>query len=250
MASPTPFAGQVILVTGAASGIGLATARYLAARGATLALADIKDTELTDAATGIQNDFPDAKLSFNTLDIASTESVDKFVTDIIQRFGKLNGAVNNAGVMGPLGPITELKDDDAQRVIDVNVGGTLRCLRAELRVIEEGGSIVNIASVAGLIAYPGLAAYVASKHAVAGLTKCAAKESGARNIRVNAVCPGAIDTPMLNEQRSEKASLPPPPIARLGRPEEIAAMIGYLLGSESGYTSGACLPVDGAGWVC
>lgn len=189
MATLKPFANKVFLVTGAAQGIGLAVSKYLAARGASLALADVKDQELNSAATSIAKEWPDVKIKHTVVDVSDTRAVDAFVADTVKDFGKLSGAVNNAGIIGKLGPIVELKDEDWQRVQQVNVGGIMRCLRAELKVIEEGGSIVNMASVAGLIGFPGLTPYVCSKHAIIGLTKCAAKEAGARNVRVNAICP-------------------------------------------------------------
>ncbi|KAF2256488.1 NAD(P)-binding protein [Trematosphaeria pertusa] len=244
-----PFATKAILVTGAAQGIGLAIARYLARRGANLALADRKKAELESASAAIAKENPDVKIMSRAVDVSNTHEVNAFVADTVRTFGKLNGAVNNAGILGKWGNIEDIKDEDWQRVQQINLGGVMRCLRAELGVIEEGGSIVNMSSVAGLIGFPGLSPYVCSKHAVIGLTKCAAKEAGARNVRVNAVCPGPIVTPMLDEVY-HGTTLPTPPIARDGQPEEIASVVGYLLGDESKYTSGVCIPVDGAGYAC
>ncbi|KAF2463390.1 3-oxoacyl-reductase [Lindgomyces ingoldianus] len=249
MATPQIFANRVIAVTGAAQGIGLAVARYLAARGANLALADVKRKELETAHEQMSKDFPNVETTTTVVDVSNTHSVNEWIAETKQTFGKLDGAVNNAGILGKWAKITDLKDEDWQRVQQVNVGGTMRCLRAELKIIEEGGSIVNLSSVAGLTGFPGLSPYVVSKHAVIGLTRCAAKEAGPRNIRVNAICPGPIETPMLDEVYAGTA-LPKPPIARDGNPEEIASLVGYLLGSESKYTSGACIPVDGAGYAC
>ncbi|KAF1966108.1 NAD(P)-binding protein [Bimuria novae-zelandiae CBS 107.79] len=233
MASPTPFKDKVILITGAARGIGLATSHYLALRGATLVLVDVKQSELDAASAELKSKYPDLQFHCAVVDVANTDAVEGLVADTVKRFGKLSGA-----------------DKDFERVIGINAGGVMKCMRAELRVMEDGASIVNTASVAGLVAYPGLQAYVASKHAVVGLTKAIAKEVGGRGIRVNAVCPGAVDTPMLKEQPQEANNLPPPPIARMGKPEEIAAVVAYLLGDESKYTTGACIPVDGGGFAC
>ncbi|ORX97052.1 short chain dehydrogenase/ reductase [Clohesyomyces aquaticus] len=249
MATPQIFLNKVFTVTGAAQGIGLAVARYLAARGANLALADVKRQELELAVEKINKDFPDNEVTSTVVDVSNTHAVDSWFAETMSTFGKLDGAVNNAGILGTFAKITEIKDEDWQRVERVNVGGTMRCLRAELKIMEEGGSIVNLSSVAGLIGFPGLTPYVASKHAVIGLTRCAAKEAGPRNIRVNAICPGPIETPMLDEVYVG-TELPKGPIARDGKPEEIAALVGYLLGEESKYTSGACVPVDGACFAC
>jgi len=251
MSAPNPliFANKTIAITGAARGIGLAVARYVAARGANLALADIESSELTSSSESLQRDFPAIRLTITVVDVRSSEAVDKWFADTLATFGELHGAVNNAGVLGKFGVIGTIKDDDWERVMSINVNGVMRCLRAELPIIQEGGSIVNMSSLAGLKGGPGLGPYCTSKHAVIGLTKVAAAEAGARRVRVNAVCPGSIETLMLDEVAAGAASMggkiPSAPIARFGRPEEVAALVGYLLGPESAYTSGACIPVDG-----
>ncbi|KAF2496421.1 3-oxoacyl-reductase [Lophium mytilinum] len=250
MAPPSalPFAKKVIAITGAARGIGLAIARYLAERGANLALADVEREQLEASVKDLQRDFPDSQITSTVVNVCSSSEVDSWITSTVSTFGELYGAVNNAGIMGKWGNIDAIEDQDWDRLMNINVGGVMRCLRAELKVLVEGGSIVNTSSVAGLKASVMLAPYVTSKHAVIGLTKCAALEAAGRRIRVNAVCPGPIETPMLVEVMKGPA-LPGPPLARAGKPEEIAAMVGYLLGPESLYTTGACIPVDG-GFAC
>ncbi|KAF2813548.1 3-oxoacyl-reductase [Mytilinidion resinicola] len=243
-----PFAKKAIAITGAARGIGFAIARYLAERGANLALADVEREQLEASVKGLRHDFPDSKITSTVVNVCSSKEVDSWINDTVATFGELNGAVNNAGIMGKWGNIDTIEDEDWDRLMNINVGGVMRCIRAELKVLTEGGSIVNTSSVAGLKASIALAPYVTSKHAVIGLTKCAALEAAGKRIRVNAVCPGPIETPMLVEVM-KGPPLPGPPIARAGKPEEVAALVGYLLGPESLYTTGACIPVDG-GFVC
>ncbi|OCK78136.1 3-oxoacyl-reductase [Lepidopterella palustris CBS 459.81] len=242
--TPKPFAHKTIAITGAAQGIGLAIAHYLASRGANLALSDIKRSELEAAHQSLSQAFPDIIITSTVVDVSSTPSINAWIASTLSTFGAFSGAVNNAGILGPWVNITDIKDEDWERVQRVNVGGVMRCLRAELGVIEEGGSIVNLSSVAGLKGCPGLSPYVTSKHAIIGLTKCAAMEAGRRGVRVNAVCPGSIETPMLVEVEAG-LKLPPGPLGRGGTPEEVASMVGYLLGPESVYMSGCAIPIDG-----
>jgi NAD(P)-dependent dehydrogenase (short-subunit alcohol dehydrogenase family) len=190
MASPTPFAGKVIAVTGAASGIGLATAHYLALRGASLSLADLNVKPLSDAKASIQKECPKAQILTTTLNVTKAADVNAWIATTISTFHKLDGAANLAGVFSPSGnAITEMDDGEWDAVISVNLTGVMYCLRAELKVLEKGGSIVNASSVAGLVGSSGYAAYTASKHGVVGLTRSAAREEGGRGVRVNCICP-------------------------------------------------------------
>lgn len=230
--------------------MGFSISRYLALRGATVSMADIKAPELTTAAELIQKECPDASIMHAVIDVSKAAAVDEWIASTVATFGKLDGAANNAGILRPTTMLKDLSDEEWNRIIGVNLTGVMNCMRAELRVMGNGASIVNVSSVAGLIGLPGLAAYVASKHGVLGLTKAVAKEVAANSIRVNCVCPGAIDTPMLRSG-AVKAEVYTVPAAlqRVGSADDIASTVAFLLGPESSYTTGQSYAVDG-GWVC
>jgi|TARA_R110002003_G_scaffold206_25_gene15914 NAD(P)-dependent dehydrogenase (short-subunit alcohol dehydrogenase family) len=185
------MSGKVVAITGGASGIGLATAFLLASRGATLSLADVSESGLDAASKEIKSKHDVEVLTF-PLDVRNTQQVDAWIQDTIVQFGKLDGAANIAGVIPKsigLGGIAQLEEDDWNFVIGINLTGVMHCMRAQMRVISDGGSIVNAASIAGLTGRPNNAAYAASKHGVIGLTKSAAKEVGGRGVRVNSFAP-------------------------------------------------------------
>lgn len=190
--SPTSsMAGKVIAITGGASGIGLATAYLLASRGATLSLADVSDRGLEAASEAIKAAHAVEILTFS-LDVRNPEQVNTWIQETIAKFGKLDGAANIAGVIPKsigVGGIAEMDAEEWDFVIGVNLTGVMHCMRAQMRAISDGGSIVNASSIAGLTGRPNNAAYAASKHGVIGLTKSAAKEIGARGVRVNAFAP-------------------------------------------------------------
>lgn len=191
MADSQRFSGKVIAITGAASGIALATAHLLAAQGASLSLADQNEAQLTQVAQDLRTKYS-TKIHSQALDVRKASNVDAWILGTIATFGHLHGAANLAGVVGTsmmTKTIAEQDEDDWEFVLGVNLTGVMHCLRAEMRVIEDGGSVVNAASVAGLQGRALNAAYSASKHGVVGLTRSVAKEFGGRRIRVNAVCP-------------------------------------------------------------
>jgi len=245
--------GKIIAITGGASGIGLATAQLLASRGATVCISDVDEKALV----GVEAEFRTLSTPFSTaqLDVTSREQVDAWINSIVEKYGRLDGAANCAGIVGRLHGITtvaELEDEEWNRIIGVNLTGLMYCLRAELRKIADFGSIVNISSIQGVMGFPGSAAYAASKHAVIGLTRSAAKEVGDREIRVNAVAPGAIMTPLLKraqEANPEEGKNNPVAIKRYGTAEEMAGIICFLLGPESTYVTGSVYGGDG-GWDC
>ena len=191
MATSLPLNGKVIAITGAASGIGLATAKLLASRGATLSLADLQEVPLSSTVEHIRTTYKTPVHSF-VLDVRKYKDVDAWVTEIIQTFGRLDGAANLAGVIGKsigISGIADTDEDEWDFIIAVNLTGVMHCMRAQMKVIAEGGSIVNASSIAGLTGRANNGAYAASKHGVIGLTRSAAKEIGVKGVRVNSVAP-------------------------------------------------------------
>ena len=227
--------GKVALVTGGGSGIGAATADLLRERGATVVAADLRPGQ------GIE-----------VLDVTDEGAVDALVASIVERHGALDVAANVAGSPGVYAHVAEARTDDWRDTMAVNLDGVFFCLRAELRAMRASGrgSIVNVASSAGRMGVPGLSAYSASKHAVLGLTKSAALEVAHNGIRVNAVCPGSVRTPMLrsfvggDEDLLEKMGRRAP-MGRLGEPSEIAEAVVWLLSDAAGFVTGNALSPDG-----
>jgi NAD(P)-dependent dehydrogenase (short-subunit alcohol dehydrogenase family) len=191
MTSMASLAGRVIAITGAAGGIGSATAHTLASRGAILSLADMEKMALENLAQKLRDEHK-IDVMTTVVNVTDSEKVDGWIASTVKRFGKLSGAVNLAGTVGKeigLKSAAEVSDQDFDLVMAINVRGVMACQRAQLRSIEDGGSIVNAASVSGKIGIPNLLAYGTSKHAVIGLTRIAASENGHRNVRVNAIAP-------------------------------------------------------------
>jgi NAD(P)-dependent dehydrogenase (short-subunit alcohol dehydrogenase family) len=236
------FSGKVALVTGGASGIGAACARAFHAAGAKVVIADLNP----DAAGRLASELGDRAVA-TRLDVADPASCQAMVDLAVEQFGEVDIAVNNAGISTELAPIPDTTVDDWRKVISINLDGVFYCLKAEMAVMKAGASIVNIASIMGAIARTGAAAYVASKHGVVGLTKVAALEGADRNIRVNAIGPGYIETPLLQQATLEAldqiAALHP--LGRLGKPDEIAAAVVFLASPSASFITGAYYPVDG-----
>jgi NAD(P)-dependent dehydrogenase (short-subunit alcohol dehydrogenase family) len=242
---------KVVMVTGAASGIGRATALALAREGATLSLSDVDEgggTKTLEAVRGAG-----AEALFLRVDVTDEAQVAAMVAKTVERFGRLDAAFNNAGVENAPTPTTDVTLAVFEQVLAVNLRGVFLCMRAEIpAMLRQGkGSIVNTASVAGLLGAPGLLPYVASKHAVVGMTRTAAAEFTAQGIRVNAVCPGLIDTPMLDrlaanlgKERME-AYVTMTPIRRLADPGEVAQAVVWLCSDESSFVTGSAMTVDG-----
>lgn len=241
--------GKGVLVTGAASGIGRATALALASEGARVLVADRDAAGVESAAKAIAEG--GGKASAYVGDVSRAADVEAMVRAAVDAFGRLDGAVNAAGVLAAPALLHDMALAEWERTIAVNLTGVFLCLQQELRVMraQGHGSIVNVASGAGVLGTPALGHYVASKHGILGLTKTAALENARAGVRVNAICPGSTDTPMLQgfmsgSAEARKMILASAPPGRLGTPEEIAEAAVWLLSDRASYVSGESLFVD------
>lgn len=236
--------GKTALVTGAGSGIGRATATVLAREGAAVLVADINEAAGRETVRLIGNE-----AHFVRADITDPAAADALVAEAVRLWGRLDAACNNAAIEGKLGRLVDQSDEDFTRIFDVNVRGCFNCLRAELRqMLEQGhGAIVNMASGAGQIGVPMMGLYAGTKHAVVGLTKTAALEVARTGIRVNAMLPGMVDTPMTRERLypGQAEILNFAPAGRPARPEEIADGVAWMLSDRSAYMMGSSIVVDG-----
>lgn len=242
--------GKVALVTGAGSGIGLATAACFAREGARVIVSDVNVASGEAAAEQIRKAGGEAR--FVACDVSDEAQVQAMVEFARAQYGRLDCAHNNAGGPGPGAAVHGMPLDDWNRTLAVNLTGVFLCMKHEIALMQAqgGGAIVNTASGAGLVATPFLAHYAAAKHGVLGLTKSAALENAKTNVRINAVCPGSIDTPALRAWMSqspevEKGILRTQPGGRLGRPEEIAEAVVWLCSDRASFVHGESMVVDG-----
>ncbi len=241
---------KAVLITGAASGIGRATAVAAQAEGARLLLSDVSDAEgqaLADELGAV----------YASCDVTSEEAVEGLVKRATDELGRLDGAFNCAGILGTVALTTDTPYDGWKRIIDVDLNGVFLCTKHELRVMAEqgSGSILNMASAAGLIGWPGASGYVAAKHGVVGLSKAAALEYAPQGVRVNAICPSYTITPMVekdlfedalgNDEELIGAARANHPIGRFAQPEEIASAATWLLSDKASFVTGTAMPVDG-----
>lgn len=244
-----PLAGKVVLIVGASAGIGADAARVLAADGAALMLAARSKEPLAALAAELGSVGHD--VAYTTGDVSEAEAVARFVDETVERFGRLDGAYNNAA-MTQAGRLDEVLEEDFDRIVAVNVKGTWLCIREESRVMRErgSGSIVNMSSVGGVRGSSGMGAYQATKHAVIGLTRTAAHDLGPFGIRVNVIAPGPTETPMLAQTRRAipggvEARVAATPLRKAGTGPEVAAAASFLLSDRASHISGVVLPVDG-----
>lgn len=247
------FENKVVLITGGATGIGLATAQRFAQEGAKVVIAGRNRAHGEAAVKAIQDSGGEA--SFIQTDVSQEDQVQALMDKTLSTYGGLDIAFNNSGTEGTLAPLAEDSQDNYNHIFDVNVKGLWLCMKHELKHMQQRhhGSIVNNASIAGLIGFPNLGLYAASKHAVLGLTKSAALENAAQGIRVNAVSPAVIETDMaerfLGAQPDKEASTAGikamHPIGRFGKPDEIASAVTWLCSDDASYVVGQSLTVDG-----
>jgi NAD(P)-dependent dehydrogenase (short-subunit alcohol dehydrogenase family) len=243
------MSSPVVLITGALTGIGRATAVTFAKEGARVVISGRRDEEGKKLVAELRK--LGAEAEFVRSDVRHEDDVRALVDKAVQRFGRLDIAVNNAGTEGTPGPVTEQTSETYAATFDTNVLGTLLSMKHELRAMlpQGSGSIVNVSSAYGSIGAAGASVYVASKHAIEGLTKSAALEVAGTGVRVNVVAPGTTDTGMLTRftstDQNKAALVSTVPVGRLAKPEEIAQVIAFVASENASYMTGASIPVDG-----
>ncbi|WP_225336569.1 SDR family oxidoreductase [Halomicrobium urmianum] len=244
----TDFQSRTAIVTGAASGIGRATAERFAAEGANVVVSDVDADGGRETVDRIEADGGTA--AFVETDVSDADDVEAMVAEAVDAYGGLDVAVNNAGIEGETDPLAEVSEDAWDRVVDINLKGVWLCLKHELpELVDGGGAVVNVSSIAGLVSAGGVP-YVASKHGLVGLTRVAATQYAADDVRVNAVCPGVIDTPMVDragdaDPEAIEQFVGMQPLGRMGTPEEVANAIVWLCSDEASFVTGSAYPVDG-----
>ena len=247
--------GKVAIITGAGSGIGRATSKIFAREGARLLLADIVEAAGNETLKAVKDAGADA--IFMKVDVSKASEPEAMVAKAVASFGRLDCAFNNAGIEGEGALTHKCSEENWNRVIAINLTGVWLCLKAEIaQMLSQGGggAIVNTSSLAGIAGAIGGPAYVAAKHGVAGLTKAAALEYGRHGIRVNAVCPGPIRTPMMQRimrgsSEAEQRMIRSEPLKRFGEPEEIGETVAWLCSARASYVTGLPMPVDGGAFA-
>ena len=244
------FAGKVAFITGAGSGIGRATALAFADRGAAVSIADVS----AEASRAVADEIVHAggQALGLSCDVTSSTDVQTALQQTVEAFGRLDFAFNNAGIEQPPTPLADITEDQWQRVLDIDLRGVFLCMKYEIPLVlaAGGGAIINTSSGAGVKGFAGGGAYGAAKHGVIGLTRCAALDYAAANVRINAICPGIIETPMMDRfsggtPEGRERVIGQEPVGRMGRPEEIASAVMWLCSDNAAFTVGHALVVDG-----
>jgi NAD(P)-dependent dehydrogenase (short-subunit alcohol dehydrogenase family) len=251
------FKGKTIVITGGGMGLGLATAKVVASKGANLVIVDYNQEALNKAEAEITSVAPDVEILGIVADVSNEDAVKNYVEATVAKFGRIDGFYNNAGIEGRQAPLTTYDIEVFKKVIDINLLGVYYGLRYVIPVMQKqgGGRIVNVASVGGIRGVINQMPYVASKHAVSGMTKNAAIEYGKDGIYTNAIAPGAILTPMVAEAFKQVNPTDPKaaeteyaqrnPTRRLGKPEEVGRLVTFLLSDECSYVNGQTIAIDG-----
>lgn len=241
---------KVAIITGAGSGIGAATALLFATQGAQVVVSDINEDSGRETMSRIKA--MGGKGAFIKADVSKPEDCNNLIADTVKQFGQLDIAFNNAGIGGESNAVGDMSIEGWDKVVSVNLSSIFYCMKYEIQAMEKNGSgvIVNMASILGQVGFAHAAGYVAAKHGVVGLTQTAAIEYSSKNIRINSVGPGFIDTPLLAtagiDDNAKKQIAGLHPIGRLGKSEEVAELVLWLSASKSSFVSGAYYPVDGA----
>jgi NAD(P)-dependent dehydrogenase (short-subunit alcohol dehydrogenase family) len=244
------FTGKIAFVTGAANGIGRAAALAFAREGASVVVADVSEKANEETARMVR-DLGGQALAVRC-DVMQSQQVKAALDKAVEAFGRLDFAFNNAGIEYTIQPVVDVTEDEWDRIIDIDLRGVFLCMKHEIPLIlkQGGGAIVNTSSGAGVRGFKGGAAYVAAKHGVIGLTKAAALDYAHLNLRINAVCPGIIDTPMMDRfsggtDEGRQAVIAQEPVGRMGTPEEIAAAVVWLCSDAARFVVGSAMVVDG-----
>ncbi|MBV7506763.1 SDR family oxidoreductase [Bacillus sp. sid0103] len=251
------FDGKVVLITGAGSGLGQASALQVAKEGAKLSLVDLNAALLEETKSKVLEVAPNTEMLLITANVADEQAVENYVNETVEKFGKIDGFFNNAGIEGKQNLTEDFSIDEFQKVVSVNLNGVFFGMKHVLKVMREQGfgSIVNTASVGGIRGVGNQSGYAASKHGVVGLTRNSGIEYGQYGISIKAIAPGAIMTPMVegslkqmdpdNWEEVGKQFVQPNPMKRFGKPEEVGYLVAFLLSDQANFINAAVIPIDG-----